>query len=492
MKKFLTFILALILTLSFVSCNKNEDAKKKTDLENYVVLEKDGFKVTAAMYAFFLYDYVGAYSDYLYYYGYDTTLNLTEQTSTCAFDESKTWFEYFCSMTEDMLKECLASASAAKAAGISLTEEDLKEIDDYIKEMNDYAIQMGISGVDGLLEQYYVEGITTSTFRACIELQQLAYAYIEKYQSDYEQTITHDALVSYREAHPEEFLKIDYTHYTFFASYEKDATDDEKNAAYAAAKAEAEAFMSSYNTKQSFRDAIVELENQGVSDPYAPDVILYDYIVEGEMYDKDGAEADDTKAYYEWAYSTERKAGDMYIGEGTYSNGEKYYTVYMIDTPVHYDDYVTKNVRHILCYVDTDLSGDELTEAINEAYKKANDLLDEFNAGEKTDAAFAELANKNSDDSDGTDGGLYENVVLGYMVEEFEDWIYDPARKVGDTGIVQTEYGYHVMYFVGDGENTWESVAKEGVLDEAYEAHMKELTEAYQLTFDKEAISQIP
>ena len=41
------------------------------------------------------------------------------------------------------------------------------------------------------------------------------------------------------------------------------------------------------------------------------------------------------------------------------------------------------------------------------------------------------------------------------MVEAFEDWIYTDGRKTGDTGIVETEYGYHVMYFVGDSETTY-------------------------------------
>ena len=38
------------------------------------------------------------------------------------------------------------------------------------------------------------------------------------------------------------------------------------------------------------------------------------------------------------------------------------------------------------------------------------------------------------------------------MVEAFEDWCYDEARKPGDTGIVETTYGYHVMFFSGDSE----------------------------------------
>ena len=32
---------------------------------------------------------------------------------------------------------------------------------------------------------------------------------------------------------------------------------------------------------------------------------------------------------------------------------------------------------------------------------------------------------------------------------------HDDARKTGDTGLVETEYGYHVMYFVGDSDITY-------------------------------------
>lgn len=40
-------------------------------------------------------------------------------------------------------------------------------------------------------------------------------------------------------------------------------------------------------------------------------------------------------------------------------------------------------------------------------------------------------------------------VSVGQMVPEFEQWCYDPTRKIGDKGIVQTDFGFHVMFFVG-------------------------------------------
>ncbi len=40
-------------------------------------------------------------------------------------------------------------------------------------------------------------------------------------------------------------------------------------------------------------------------------------------------------------------------------------------------------------------------------------------------------------------------VQKGLFVPEFENWAYDPERQVGDMGIVQTSYGYHVMGYLG-------------------------------------------
>ena len=41
------------------------------------------------------------------------------------------------------------------------------------------------------------------------------------------------------------------------------------------------------------------------------------------------------------------------------------------------------------------------------------------------------------------------------MVTAFNDWCFDAARATGDTAIVETEYGCHVMYFVGNSGMTY-------------------------------------
>jgi hypothetical protein len=41
------------------------------------------------------------------------------------------------------------------------------------------------------------------------------------------------------------------------------------------------------------------------------------------------------------------------------------------------------------------------------------------------------------------------------MVESFENWCFDESRKAGDHGMVETTYGYHIMYYVGDSETNY-------------------------------------
>ena len=90
---------------------------------------------------------------------------------------------------------------------------------------------------------------------------------------------------------------------------------------------------------------------------------------------------------------------------------------------------------------------------------EAERILEEWKNGDATEESFAELANAYTEDpGSSTTGGLYEDIAPGdSYVENFLNWTIDMNRRVGDTDIVQTEYGYHIMYYVG-GEPYWTSV----------------------------------
>ena len=107
------------------------------------------------------------------------------------------------------------------------------------------------------------------------------------------------------------------------------------------------------------------------------------------------------------------------------------------------------NVRHILIVPEEKNDDGTYTDAAwTAAEQKAQSLLDEWKAGEHTEDSFAFLAAENSADTgSASNGGLYEGVYPGQTVDAFDAWCFDAARQPGDTGIVKTDYGYHVMYF---------------------------------------------
>jgi peptidyl-prolyl cis-trans isomerase D len=92
--------------------------------------------------------------------------------------------------------------------------------------------------------------------------------------------------------------------------------------------------------------------------------------------------------------------------------------------------------RHILIKVVPD--ADAKTDAAAKA--KAEGILKQIQAG----ANFAELAKKYSDDPGSKDdGGELGFAQRGRMVKEFDNAIF--TQKIGDTRIVKTEFGYHIV-----------------------------------------------
>lgn len=119
---------------------------------------------------------------------------------------------------------------------------------------------------------------------------------------------------------------------------------------------------------------------------------------------------------------------------------------------------------------------------------EAQKLYDQWLAGDMSEDSFAALANEHSYDSDGTDGGLYTDVSEGYMVENFNDWCFDAARQPGDHGLVKTQYGYHIMYFVGS-RDIWYATAESDLIDSRASALLPASMEKHPVEIDYTAIA---
>ena len=111
------------------------------------------------------------------------------------------------------------------------------------------------------------------------------------------------------------------------------------------------------------------------------------------------------------------------------------------------------DVRHILIGPNSGSAAyGDYTDAEWESWRvSAQDILDQFLADNGDEAAFGELAKtKSLDTGSKSNGGLYTKLTSKTnFVENFKNWYLDESRQKGDTGLVKTEHGYHIMYFCG-------------------------------------------
>lgn len=495
-KKYVTMIASIAIVVGLVVGIVAVSLSKAPKLEKTISGTSEKYEIDNAMMAYFMYSQYRSYVQNNYYYltylGLDTSKSLKSQNVS----DNMTWFAYFMNVAKNQVNELVALASTAQEKGLSLDEDETKEIDDTMKSIKEAAATNGYTSVNKYLASYYVTGVTESAVRKCLELQYLASKYYTELTDSY--TYTDEEIQKYADDNPEKFLKFDYIYYTFNSEAKSDATDAEKKKALEDAKAKADELKGKITDDKSFLELITDMEKakeeeekkdesdtsatsgSGTSDKEEKDYTK-DYIKEGAAYTKD---SDLTK----WVDEKDRKAGDVTIIETKNGDTVTGYTVYYLTKTFYKDEYATKNVRHILFGVGN--YGDYADKTA--ARKKAESVLAEFEKGDKTEDAFGALAKEYTNDSNGDEGGLYENVDKDTMVTAFNDWIYDESRKPGDTGIVETTYGQHLMYFVGDGKIAWKLTAEDNLKSEQYNKELEELEKKYPVTYDAGKLAQIP
>lgn len=112
---------------------------------------------------------------------------------------------------------------------------------------------------------------------------------------------------------------------------------------------------------------------------------------------------------------------------------------------------------------------------------KAQSVLEEWLNGGGTEADFAALAQEKSQDPGSVSvGGLYEHVSKGDMQANFDAWCFEDGRKAGDHGMVQTMFGYHIMYYVGD-EPTWMVYGRDNLKNVMSNEFVSENTKKYEM-----------
>lgn len=115
------------------------------------------------------------------------------------------------------------------------------------------------------------------------------------------------------------------------------------------------------------------------------------------------------------------------------------------------DGEIYVNFRHILLVPGDSVSEDGTVNASEEAWQAALEEAHKLRSGwNGKEADFAELAYRNSRDrSSALSGGAYTRVKRGQLLPVLERWCFDPDRNPGDTEILRSDYGLHLVCFSG-------------------------------------------
>lgn len=156
------------------------------------------------------------------------------------------------------------------------------------------------------------------------------------------------------------------------------------------------------------------------------------------------------------------------------------------------------DVRHILITVDGGVENEDGTitfpdAALADAAKaEAESILAKWQEN-PTEENFAALAKAHTADGNGDAGGLYTDVEQGRMVKTFNDWCFDDSRQKGDYGIVETRFGYHIMFFSGRGEDLWLTKTRQAYLSQQQTALLEGILEDYDMkvSYDKIALASM-
>ena len=371
--------------------------------------------------------------------------------------------DYLLPSALDYMKSDAALAAKAEAEGYTMSEEARAYLDSQIQYLNELDNQKEV------IRTYYGSYMTYDKLVSLMERQTLASDYQNSYLSSLEYS---DAdLQNYYKENKDAMDSYTLSQFVLQARADSSAemTDEEKAAALETAKADKKAVAEEIQRKLEAGE-----DPAALAEEYADQ--LYSSQVSGAA---TGSSVN--SAYNEWAFDSARKTGDVTLAEYDSGTAYNYYVVRFEGRAL--DKTPTDNVRHILIQPETSDGATEATDEQKAAAKaKAEELLEQWKAGEATEDSFAALAQENSADSgSASNGGLIANITpTSSYVESFRDWAVDAARQEGDTGLVESSYGWHIMYYAGEGEPIWKQTAQSGLTSQDYQSWLDAAEEGFE------------
>ena len=444
-----------------------------------------------------MYQQFGLQSDY------NTELAPEEQYYNEA--EGVTYADYFLDQALEALRRDTMLVSEAKAAGATLSNAGLASVADNLDALHMYSTQSGYSE-SAYLKLLYGQYMTKSMFKELLSNSILANEYAQAKQKEF--TYSEDQLNTYYEEHKADLDSYDYS-YCYINGQAQSTTDEDGNtvepteeetaAALAEAKAKADAMVAAIQGGYSFNDAAVENLDEEAAEPFKDADYNHSVSVLGQNLDN---------SYKAWLQDEARYEGEV----ASLESGSGYYVVQFLGREKSEDTYQTINYRNILvlsettdtevpvtdasAVTDENADTEEATETqtvslpseeqLAAAKEKAEGLLSDFEAGDKSAESFGTLAEANSDDEvTKADGGLNEGANKSDLSADLSDWLFAADRKAGDTTVLEYKddsgrvMGYQILFVESLGDIAWRYAATTALQSADYDDWFTETEENY-------------
>lgn len=491
-------------------------------------------------YYYNLYSYYGSYAQY--FMGFTAGKSLNEQV----YDKEtgETWAKHFMNEAAKSAQEMFGLYDLALKNNHEMTEDEVADLDKQISGMKDTAKSYGYNSVNAYLKNMYGNGASQKTYEKYASVSAMAASYYDKHSEELKDSYTDETFSKYEEDKVGEYYSYSYLMYqintkdylgegTKGEDGKVTYTDEQKAAALEAAKADVQKLLDAgIIDEETFNAALLQIKKDTTTDKKEESTTKSTESTEStestssteasEPKEDDKKEEEDKKdiplctvgedvlfsslntTLQDWVTGTDcvtdkitsleiktEKPHEHKEGEEHSEDEEVEYEVtgfyVVLLQNINKNDMKLVNVRHILIEL-PELSKDATQtvkdKADAETKAEAEKILKEWTDGKADADSFAELANKYSKDpGSNTNGGLYEDVYPGWSVKEFNDWCFDAERKVGDSGIVKTENGYHIMYLDGYGEYTYRNyMIMNDKLSDDLEAYLDEIVKATAYT----------
>lgn len=400
-------------------------------------------------------------------WGIDTGFDFSVPADQQMYDEEAgvTWHDQIIDEALAAMAQIKALTNLAKAEGVELSEKGANEVENTVKGLLATSAQNGYSTVNSYLKAAFGRSMTKSKYEALLKENKLAGEIQQAYTEglDY----TDEELDAHYAEHKD---GMDLFRYNYIAFQAHEHEGEETGAELAEAEKKAQALKAELAAGKDFADAVEQ---------YAEDdhvTIQTEQTIEGDYLSGD---------YAEWMQSADRKRGDAMAMVKSDESG--WFVVEFLGRAR--EDEISGDVRHILVAAEQDEGATVPTEEQYEAAKaKAEELLEQWKGGEATEESFAELAKAESaDPGSAENGGLYEKVSSASgFIADFANWVTDPERKAGDTGLVKntgsSTKGWHILYFVGQNEPVWKTNTRSHLANEETTQWLESLQEAAEVT----------